>query len=90
MFSHDAGDIDKMVAKICKDKLQCRQVKDHCLNFLNNVEVPFGWKDESYKLNQDLPTYKYRLQILKAFVTVAKKEGRRLCICNKFYMRRIL
>ena len=72
MFPHDEGDIDKIVAKICKDKLQSRQVKDHCLNFLSNVEVPLGWKDESYKLNQDLPTYKYRLQILKDFV--AKKE----------------
>ena len=59
MFPRDAGNVDNIVTKICEDKLQCRQVKERCLNFLSNVEVPSGWKDESYKLDQDLPTYKY-------------------------------
>ena len=88
MFPRDEGDIDKIVAKICKDKLQSGQVKKHCVNFLSNVEVPFGWKDEfSYKLNRDLPTYKYRLQILKDFV--AKKEEGGVFVtsstCEKFF-----
>ena len=73
MFPHAAGNIDNIVTKICKDKLQCRQGNDQRLNFLTNVEIPFGWKDEGCKLDQDLPINKYHLQILKAFVV--KKEA---------------
>ena len=75
MFPHDAGNIDNIVSKICKDKLQCHPVKNQCLNFLSNVEVPFGWKGEIYKLDQHLPTYKYRLQILRDFVAIKEAEG---------------
>ena len=87
MFPHGAGNIDNIVTKVCKDKLQCRQVKDRCLNFLSNVEVPFGWKDESSSLDQDLLKNKYRLQILKAFV--AKKEADGVFVlsstCEEFF-----
>ena len=87
MFSHDAGGIGDVVRKICKDTLHRRQVKDRCLNFLSNVEVPSGWKDESYKLDQDLPTYKHRLRILNAFV--AKKEADGVFVtsstCEEFF-----
>ncbi|XP_044174210.1 uncharacterized protein LOC114958008 [Acropora millepora] len=75
MFPRDAGNIDNIVSKICKDKLQCHLVKIRCLNFLSNVEVPFGWKGEIYKLDQHLPTYKFRLQILRAFVAIKEAEG---------------
>ena len=75
MFPRDAGNIDNVVSKICKDKLQCHLVKNRCLNFLSNVEVPFGWKGEIYKLDQHLPTYKFRLQILRAFVAIQEAEG---------------
>ena len=75
LFPRDARNIDNIVTKVCKDKLQCCQVKKRCLNFLSNVEVPSGWKDESYKLHQDLPTYKYRLHILKAFVAIKEAGG---------------
>ena len=75
MFPRDAGNIDNIVSRICKDKLQCHLVKIRCLNFLSNVEVPFGWKGEIYKLDQHLPTYKFRLQILRAFVAIKEAEG---------------
>ncbi|KAK2558264.1 NFX1-type zinc finger-containing protein 1 [Acropora cervicornis] len=75
MFPRDAGNIDNIVSKICKDKLQCHLVKNQCLNFLSNVEVPFGWKGEIYKLDQHLPTYKFRLQILRDFVAIKEAEG---------------
>ena len=87
MFPRDAGSIDNIVSKICKDKLQCHPVKNRCLNFLSNVEVPFGWKGEIYKLDQHLPTYKCRLQILRAFV--AKKEAEGVFVtsstCEEFF-----
>ena len=76
MFSHDAGNIDNIVSKICKDKLRCHlEVKNRCHHFLSNVEVPFGWKGEIYKLDQHLPTYKHRLQILRDFVAIKEAEG---------------
>lgn len=87
MFSHDAGNIDNIVAKICKDKLQCCQFKKQCEYFLSTVEVPSGWKDESYKLHEDLPTYKYRLQILKDFVTIKEASGEFVTssTCEEFF-----
>ena len=84
MFPRDAGDIDNIVTKICKDKLFESQVRKQCLAFLSNVEVPFGWKDNSYKLDQDLPTYKYRVQILKAFVE-RKEVGGKFVTCQSTY-----
>ena len=83
MFHRDAGNIDNIVTKICKDKLFESQVRKRCLNFLSNVEVPFGWKDKSYKLDQDLPTYKYRVQILKAFVE--RKEAGKFVTSQSTY-----
>ena len=84
MFPRDAGYIDDIVTKICKDKLFESQVRKRCLTFLSNVEVPFGWKDNSYKLDQDLPTYKYRVQILKAFVE-RKEVGGKFVTCQSTY-----
>lgn len=84
MFPRDAGYIDDIVTKICKDKLFESQVRKRCLTFLSNVEVPFGWKVNSYKLDQDLPTYKYRVQILKAFVE-RKEVGGKFVTCQSTY-----
>ena len=87
LFPRDAGNIHNIVTKICEDKLHWCHVKERCLNFLRNVEVPSGWKDESYNLHQDLPTYKYRLQILKDFIA-EKEEGGVFVTsstCEKFF-----
>ncbi|XP_068728425.1 NFX1-type zinc finger-containing protein 1-like [Montipora capricornis] len=76
MSSQDGRGIDDLVSKICKDRLHDKQVKLKCLNFLSDVEIPSGWKDnKSYKLYEHHPTYNYRLQILKNFVEEKVVEG---------------
>ena len=76
MSSQDGRRIDDLVSKICKDRLHDKQVKLKCLNFLSDVEIPSGWKDnKSYKLYEHHPTYNYRLQILKNFVEEKVVEG---------------
>ena len=77
MFPHDAGDIGNIVSvtKICKDILQCCQVKLQCLTFLSNVEVDLAGRMKATNLIRTFQcTNTDYLQILKAFVTVAKKE----------------
>ena len=70
-------DLDELLSKICKqDKLLEEQAKLKCLHFLSDVEIPSGWEDsKSYKLNEQHPTYKYRLQILMFFVRKKVEEG---------------
>lgn len=77
MDSDEAKFIDNLVSRalIVKDPLQLPQVTKKCLTFLTKVEIPSGWEEKSYKLDQSLPTYKYRLGILKKFIDKKKAEG---------------
>ena len=75
MSSQDGRGIDDLVSKICKDQLRYKQVKHKFLSFLSDVEIPSGWEDKSYKLYEEHPTYKYRLQILKDYVEEKVAKG---------------
>ena len=76
MATEVEGRIDDLVSRICSDVLQCRQFKEHFQTFLTKVEVPIGWEEKGYRLGEDHPTYKYRLQILRNFVdTIKTSEG---------------
>ncbi|XP_015763067.1 PREDICTED: NFX1-type zinc finger-containing protein 1-like [Acropora digitifera] len=84
MFPLDVGDI---VKKICKDSLFQSQARKQFDDFLSCVEVPFRWKDKRCKLDQGLPTYKYRLQILNVFVARKEEGGKFLTrsTCKEFF-----
>ena len=75
MNSEGDESIDGLVKEICKDPLQRREFESKFQTFLTNVNVPHGWEDKGYKLNQDHPTYGYRLKILKNFVRQKKTQA---------------
>ena len=75
MTSEGDESIDGLVKQICKDFLRQHEFKIKFQTFLTKVEVPCGWEDKGYKLNQGHPTYEYRLKILKNLVRQKKSEG---------------
>ena len=75
MASEVAKSLNGLVLRICEDRLQRHLIKDKCRIFLTEVTVPSGWEDTGYKLDENCPSYKYRLEVLKKFVERKKTEG---------------
>ena len=76
MASEDAKCINRLVSMICEDRLQRHDIKDKISQiFLTKVTVPSEWEDEGYRLDENCPSYKYRLEILKKFIERKKSEG---------------